>query len=172
MALRTDLSGTKKITVLGLLLAAGIVLNLAENMIPVFTVLPGGKLGLANVVTMLVMLWFGPLTALVLGVLRSLLTGILSGMATMAVYGGMGTVLSVAAMWLFFRLFREKVSMAGLSMLGAFFFNVGQIAVAAAVVHNWQLFRYLPVLTLLSTICGLFTGIVAGKTAEKRIVGD
>lgn len=84
MALRTDLSGTKKITVLGLLLAAGIVLNLAENMIPVFTVLPGGKLGLANVVTMLVMLWFGPLTALVLGVLRSLLTGILSGMATMA----------------------------------------------------------------------------------------
>ncbi len=172
MALRTKLTGTKKITVLGLMLAAGIVLNLAENTIPVFTVLPGGKLGLANVVTMAAMVWFGPWTALLLGIVRSALTGMLSGMVTMVFYGGAGTLLSVAAMYVFSRIFQNKISMVGLSMLGAFFFNIGQIAVAAAVVHNLQLFRYLPVLTLVSTACGLFTGLIAGKIAKRQMTEE
>ena len=162
----------KKTALLGLLLALGIVLNLAESMIPVFRVLPGGKLGIANVVTMVTLVWFGPITALVLGVLRSALCGVLSGMITMVFYGGAGTFLSVAAMWLAEKVFRDKIGMPGLSMLGAFFFNVGQIAVAAAVVQSFQLLRYLPVLTLISTICGGITGMTAEYVLQKKRTGE
>lgn len=167
-----SLPTTKKITTLAILLAAGIVLNLLESMIPIFNVLPGAKLGLANVVTMLAMVWFGPFYALLLGILRSALVGMLSGAVTMLLYGGVGTLLSVGAMWCFLRIFKDKISMAGLSMLGAFFFNAGQVAVSAAVVHNIQMFRYLPVLTLISTVSGLLTGIAAQKISEKRMVGE
>ncbi|MBR5156823.1 MAG: Gx transporter family protein [Clostridia bacterium] len=170
--LRTDLPKTKKLTVFAMLLATGTVLNYLEAMIPVFNILPGAKLGIANVVTMLAMVWFGPFYALSLGILRSALVGLMSGAVTMLIYGGAGTVLSVGAMWMFLKLFKDKITMAGISMLGAFFFNVGQIAVAAAVIHNMQMFRYLPVLTLVSTVSGLLTGIVAKRISEKQMMGE
>lgn len=170
--MRIKLSGTKKLTVLALLLALGLVLNLVESMIPVFTVLPGAKIGLANVVTMLCLVWFGPAVALGMGILRAVLTGLLSGMVTMGLYGGAGTIFSIAAMWISAKMLKEKISMAGLSMLGAFFYNVGQVAAFAAVVESIELFRYLPVLTLISTVSGLFVGVVAGKISEKRMVGE
>ena len=166
--LRIKLSAAKKTALLGLLLAVGIVLNLAENMIPMFNVLPGGKLGIANIVTMVAMVWFGPLTALLIGILRSALCGMLSGMMTMVFYGSAGTLLSVGAMYAAEKMFRDKIGMPGLSMLGAFFFNVGQIAVAAVVVHNIQILRYLPVLTLISTICGGITGMVTEWVLQRN----
>ena len=170
--LRINLPKTKKLTVFAMLLATGTVLNYIEAMIPIFNILPGAKLGIANVVTMLAMVWFGPFYALSLGVLRSALTGLMSGAITMLIYGGAGTLLSVGAMWIFSKLFKDKISMAGISMLGAFFFNIGQIAVAAAVIHNIQMFRYLPVLTLISTVSGLLTGIAAERLSEKQMMGE
>lgn len=166
--MRTEDSAAKRTALLGILLALGMVLNLAENMIPIFTVLPGGKLGLANVVTMAALVWYGPMTALLLGVLRSALCGVLSGAVSMVLYGGTGTVLSVAAMWTAKQMFREKIGMPGLSMLGAVFFNLGQIAVAAFVIHNIQMFRYLPVLTLISTVSGCVTGAVTEFILQKK----
>ncbi len=168
MALHTEKKETKKITLLAILLAIGLVLGFFEGMLPVFGVLPGAKLGLANTVTMLVLVWFGPTEALVFGVLRATLTGIFSGTVTMAVYGGVGSVLSVLAMWFILQIAKRKVSMAGVSMMGAFFFNIGQILVAAAAVHNIQIFRYLPVLTLISTVCGLVTGVVVELVLQKE----
>ncbi len=167
-----DLKGAKKLTTLAVMLAVSIVLNLAESMIPVFNVLPGAKLGIANTVTMLLMVWFGPVEALLIGILRSVLVGILSGRLTMLPYGVVGTVPSVLSMWLLKKIMKEKVSMAGLSVIGAFFFNLGQVAVSAWVINNLQMFRYLPVLTLISTICGFITGVIAEKVSKKRMVGD
>lgn len=165
-ALHIECTGVKKLTLLAVLLAVGLVLGVLEGMLPVFAVLPGAKLGIANVVTMLALVWFGPFSALLIGVLRAGLVGIFSGMATMAFYGGAGSVLSVAAMFLMRRFFGEKTSLAGVSMVGAFFFQVGQVAVFAAVIHNIQMFRYLPVLTLISTVCGLVTGWIAEKITK------
>lgn len=166
--MRTEMTTAKKTALLGILLALGIILNLAENMIPIFTVIPGGKLGITNVVTMTAMVWFGPLTALLLGVLRSALCGIFSGAVTMVFYGGAGTLLSVLVMWTAKKRYREKIGMPGLSMLGAVFFNVGQIVVAALVIHNIQMLRYLPVLTLVSTVSGCVTGFVAEQILQNK----
>lgn len=167
MALHTKgLSGIKKVAVVSVLLAVGLVLNLLEGLLPVFAVLPGAKLGLANVTTMVALVLFGPWTALLVGLLRTLLTGVLTGAVTMFAYGGTGTLLSVAAMTLLSKVFGNKISLIGQSMAGAFFFNVGQILVASLVVHNWNMFRYLPVLTLISTVCALLTGFIALRAVQ------
>ena len=73
MALRT-----KKITTFALLCAVGLVLSFVESMIPGFSVVPGGKIGLANIVTMVVFCLFPVSETLVFALFRSLLTAVLA----------------------------------------------------------------------------------------------
>ena len=169
MALRTDKWNARYVTTAGLLVSCGLVLHYAESLIPVFQVLPGGKLGLANVVTLLAFSWYGAGFALLVGLLRCLLSSLFSGALTMMFYSGAGTILSIVAMACLKKLFPSKISTVGRSMLGAFFFNAGQTVVCALVLENMYIFSYLPVLTILAAICGLLTGIAA-KQIESLIL--
>ncbi len=158
----------KRVAAAGLLLSVGLVLHYAEGMLPVFQILPGGRLGLANIATLLAFSWYGAGFALLVGLLRCCLTGVFAGAVTMIAYGGTGTLFSVAVMALAKRLFPRQISTVGRSMLGAFFYNVGQVAVCALVLENPYIFSYLPPLTLISAFCGLLTGIAASR-AEKSL---
>ena len=163
-ALRIKHRGAHHITTAGLLISCGLVLHYVESLIPVFQVLPGGKLGLANVVTLLAFSWYGTGFALLVGLLRCFLSALFSGAITMMLYSGAGTVLSILTMAYLKKLFPKQISTVGRSMLGAFFFNVGQTAVCAMVLENVYVFSYLPVLTVLAAVCGLLTGLAAKQT--------
>lgn len=143
------------------MLAAGLVLGYLEGCLPIFSLMPGGKLGLANVATLLAFARFGPGTALFIGLLRCLLGAVFAGNPFAAVYGGAGTLLAVSAMSLCARVFPRSVSLVGRSMLGAFFFNLGQVAICALVLWSGYVFLYLPYLTLIAPVCGLLTGLAA-----------
>ncbi len=163
MALHTKLNPSKRITTVALLLSVSLVLHYAESMIPVFQILPGGKIGLANLVTLLAFSWFGFGTALLVGLLRCALSSVFSGVLTMFLYSGVGTVFSLLTMWLFKRLFPEKVSVIGRSILGAFSFNLGQILVCSLVLESGHIFSYLPVLSFISAFSGLLTGVLTKR---------
>lgn len=164
MALRIKHRGARRITVAGLLISCGLVLHYAESLIPVFQVIPSGKLGLANVVTLLAFSWYGAGFALLVGLLRCFLSSLFSGALTMMLYSGVGTIFSIMVMACLKRFFPKQISTVGRSMLGAFFFNVGQTAVCAAVLESVYVFSYLPVLTILAAVCGLLTGLAAKQT--------
>ena len=148
----------------GVFLSMGLVLHYAEGMLPVFQLLPGGRLGLANIATLLAYAQFGGGFALLIGLLRCFLTGVFAGSVTMIVYGGTGTLASLFIMWLTKRLLLQKVSVVGRSMLGAFFYNAAQVLVCALVLENAYVFLYLPSLTLVAAISGMLTGIAAERT--------
>ncbi len=162
--MRTEPKSAVRITRVALMLAISLVLHYAESMIPLFQVMPGGKLGIANIVTMLAFSWYGFQTAFLVGILRCALSSMFSGAVTMFFYSGTGTVFSILAMTLFQWLLPRKVSVIGRSMLGAFAFNLGQVLVCALVLNSFYVFTYLPVLTLFSAFCGLLTGILAQRT--------
>lgn len=164
MVLHTDKRNPRYVTTAGLLISCGLVLHYVESLIPVFQVLPGGKLGLANVVTLLAFSWYGTGFAFLVGLLRCFLSSLFSGAVTMMLYSGAGTILSILTMACLKKLFPHTISTVGRSMLGAFFFNVGQTAVCAIVLENVYIFSYLPVLTVLAAVCGLLTGIAASQT--------
>ena len=151
---------TNKLTLFSLLLATALVLGFFESLIPAFSVAPGGKIGLANVVTMTVFCLFSLPEALLFGIVRSLLTAVLFSGISAFFYSCIGSVLSVLAMWFFRKILKDRVSEIGLSLLGAVWFNVGQLAVAACFLGTVQIFRYFPALGIVSAFSGLLTGYI------------
>ena len=66
----------KKISFYGLCLALGLVLSYAEAVIPINIGIPGAKLGLPNIVTVLLMYSAGNAAAFTIGLLRIVLSGL------------------------------------------------------------------------------------------------
>ena len=155
---------TKKLSSLSLLCALALVLGFLENTLLVFSIVPGGKVGIANSVTMLVFCAFSPLEALGFGLFRAFLSSVLfSGIASFW-YSAAGSVVSVMFMWGAKKILKNKISEIGTSIFGAVGFNLGQLTVAACVLESVQIFRYFPVMGVISAVAGLITGYIAKKT--------
>ena len=70
--------------------------------------------------------------------------------------------MSLGVMALLLKAAREKLSLITISLLGAVSHNLGQLAAAAAVVQNMNLFwSYLPFLMLLAIPTGIVVGVAA-----------
>ena len=61
----------------------------------------------------------------------------------------------------------KRLSVLGVSVLGAAVHNVGQIAAAAAVMENAGVFYYLPVLLLSGAVTGALIGILSGTVISR-----
>lgn len=154
----------RKVTKLSMLLALSVVLNLVESMIPVLgNIIPGSKLGLANVVVLFVIYLYGFKDAIFLSFMRVLLVGILrTGLFNIIFAFSLGgAVFSVVAMTLAHKL--TKLSVVGVSIIGATFHSIGQITMAILFLHTPNIIFYLPYLLFLSIPTGVVVGMVAKK---------
>lgn len=151
---------TKKITQMGLFLATALVLSYLESLLPVVIAVPGGKIGLANIITMLLLYQYGGRRAFLFMVVRVVLSGFLfSGMAGI-VYSLAGGICCIVVMELIRKI--PYCSILGVSMAGAVSHNFGQILVAWLVMANSHILYYFPVLC----ISGLITGILIGLLSD------
>jgi heptaprenyl diphosphate synthase len=162
---------TKKMVLLSALTALSIILNWLENLFFPWTVLPvpGVKLGLANVVFLVVLLLSGLTYALLLSVLRVLVIGVFSGTLATVVFPLSlgGAVLSLIFIKIARVVWGEKFSLMGLSVIGAVGHNLGQVAVLTLIpglFPQWTVtYLLLPTLLLLAIPAGLITGWIAGQ---------
>ncbi|MCM1499154.1 MAG: Gx transporter family protein [Clostridium sp.] len=151
---------TRQITELGMLLALSLVLAYLESLLPVLVAVPGVKIGLANVVTMLVLYLRGGKTAFSFMILRVAAAGFLfSGVSGIA-YSLAGGVCCVAVMCVTKRF--SFFSVAGVSITGALAHNLGQILVAWFVMKNARILYYFPVLAISGMLSGMAIGIAGG----------
>lgn len=155
---------TQKLTRLALLAAASVVLGYIEGIITALMPLPPGiKLGLANTVVLYSVYTLGPGCSVILIILKVILTGFMSGnLAAAFLYSMGGAVLSLITMLLVKNLSRDKVSIVGVSVVGAVFHNVGQLLVASLLLQTGGLLFYVFVLMISAVITGTLTGL-AGK---------
>lgn len=155
---------TQKLTRLALLTAASVVLGYIEGIITAFMPLPPGiKLGLANTVVLYSIYTLGTGCSVILIILKVILTGFMSGnLAAAFLYSMGGAVLSLITMLLVKNLGRDKVSIVGVSVVGAVFHNVGQILVASLLLQTPGLMFYVFVLMISAVVTGTLTGM-AGK---------
>lgn len=159
-------SKTKRIVFLGLLVSQALVLSIIESWIPMPTPIPGIKLGLANIVTLIGIVYFTPMEVLGIVVVRTLLASVFAGGPTVFLFSISGGLLSFAVMILMYHKMKNKFSLAGISMSGAFFHNVGQLAVASLLMKDAAVFAYLPVLTVSALIMGAVTGVTASVVVK------
>ncbi len=157
---KSQMTPARKTVIIALLTAVGIVLQIAESMFNVLAV-PGGKIGLANISALLCLFIIGGKSSVLVALLRSFLGCILYGGVMAMPYSVGGAVLSALCMWAVKRAFYPKLGFAGISVLGAFVYNLAQIIVAVIIFKSVSLFSYLPVLTVIGTAGGVVTGASA-----------
>lgn len=160
----------QKMALLGVLTAGAIVIAILESFIPSIGI-PGVKLGLANIVILVILYELGILEAIVVNLLRVLVVGLLRG--TFLSMGFLmsltGAVLSLGIMILFYLLIK-KFSIVGVSVIGSIFHVAGQILIAMLFLGTAYIFLYLPVIALSAIITGVFVGIMAHLIIKTGII--
>ena len=150
-----------KVAYLGVFLGLALVCSYVESLIPFYFGIPGVKLGLTNIVIVLMLYCVGAKEAFTISVLRVVLAGFLFGNMFSILYSLAGGILSFGVMYLLMR--TKKLGLLPISICGGLFHNIGQLAVAAFVVENYRIVYYLPVLLIAGAVTGLLIGIAAGE---------
>ncbi len=158
----TGLPDKRKTAYMGLLLSFALILSYVESLIPFFAGIPGMKLGLANLAVLLALYLFGGREALLLNFLRILLASLLFGNMSIFFYSMAGGIFSFFIM--LFMKKTKKFSMAGVSMGGGVFHNIGQLLTAFCIVGTEGIFYYTPALLVMGVVTGGLNGIIAGQT--------
>lgn len=158
---------TKKITFLALFASLALLLSYVEMLLPpIFTGVPGIKMGLPNIVIILILYRFGIKEAAIVSFVRLLIVSVLFGNITMLWYSLAGAVFSLAVMGVLKKL--DILSTVGVSVAGAIMHNVGQMIVAMLLMQTSEIGYYMIVLSITGTIAGIFIGL-CGALLHKRL---
>ena len=155
----------KKVALFGMLVALGFVFGFLEFMLPINLGIPGVKLGLANLVTVVALYTMGPAEAIAVSVVRVMLSGFTFGSISMMLYSLAGALLSFGVMALLKK--TGKFGIIGVSTAGGVAHNVGQLLVAAAVLETANTFYYFPVLLAAGVVTGALIGFVSKLILER-----
>lgn len=142
---------------LSLLTAGALILNIIEGMIPLPYIAPGAKLGLSNIVTLSVIVVLGFKDALLVVVIRCILLMLVATNPITFIYSIVSGIVSTIVMSMGLR-YLKKLSLIGVSVLGAMAHNTSQITVAAMLFSTPNIYYYLPILSLISIFTGCFVG--------------
>lgn len=164
--MRTNTLRTKKITFLALFASLALLLSYVEMLLPpIFTAVPGVKMGLPNIVIILILYRFGIKEAAIISFVRLVIVTMLFGSIMMFWYSLAGAVLSLTVMGILKKF--DFMSTVGVSVAGAIMHNVGQTIVAVFLMQTPKIMYYLAVLSITGTIAGIFIGL-CGAFLHKR----
>ena len=149
-----------RMTRIALLTALSLILFVLEGFLPLPLPVPGAKLGLAAIVTLIALHLLPTRDAALMLTLRIFLASALGGGLAPMLYSLAGGAASFAAMVLLKKY--TQLSIVGISAAGGFLHNMAQLLVAAAVMQTTALFSYAPVLGFV----GILTGIGIGMSAQ------
>ena len=155
---------------LSMLLTVALMCSYIEALFPIYLGVPGARLGLTNIVIVLVLYLYGPYEAILINLMRILLVGFLFTNLYSVMFSLSGAICSYVIMLLFYK--RKTFSVIGVSILGGVFHNIGQLIMAGCIIEDSAILFYLPMLLLMGTATGLILGILDGILIPviKRII--
>ena len=149
----------------GMLISLAFIFSYLEAIIPIPIPIPGVKLGLANLVTIVGLYTVGVKGTVAVSLIRIVLVGCTFGNLFSMVYGLAGGALSLVLMILFRK--ANWFSQIGVSIIGGIGHNIGQLTVAALVTETAGVFYYLPVLLAAGVVAGGVIGLLGGLVTER-----
>lgn len=156
-----------KVAFFGVFTALALIFSYVESCIPFSIGIPGVKLGLANLIIVIALYKLSLKETWLLAVTRVLLSGFIFGNYFSIIYSLAGAMLSLAVMAGLKK--NGKFSVMGVSLAGGVAHNIGQLAVAMAVVETYSVAYYLPVLLIAGVITGLLIGIVSNEMLKRLV---
>jgi heptaprenyl diphosphate synthase len=162
----------ERLSKIALLIALACILQISESLIP--HPIPGLRLGLANMLTLTAMVVLGFGYALEVAVLRTVLSSLIMGtfMSPTFILSLGGAVVSTLVMGFFYWLSGlsrySRLSIIGISIIGAFVHNLVQLNLAyLLLVKHAGIFVFLPWLSIGSVATGWVVGVVAGGVCQR-----
>ena len=149
----------------GVFTALALILSYVELLIPINFGIPGAKLGLANLVIVVLLYRNGWKEAFLLSVVRIVLAGFMFTNLFSILYSLAGGILSLGVMSLL--KWKNIFSVTGVSIAGGVSHNVGQLLVAMAMVETYQVGWYLPALLIAGVLTGLLIGILSAGILKR-----
>jgi heptaprenyl diphosphate synthase len=151
---------TRKIVFLAIMISISVVLSIVESLISVIFI-PGVKLGLANVITLIILMTFSDKDAFTVVMARLLIvaltySGLFSNSFWISLSGGLFAITSMILIKKF------NFSIYGISVLGSTMHMVGQV-LAAMTLADPALAVILPYLVMLAVPTGLLTAFLSSK---------
>ena len=165
------MSKTKRLTLCAILVALALALSYTERFIPLQMVipLPGVKLGLANIVTLIALYLMGPKYAFGILIPRCIFGAVFGGGITGLAFSLTGGILAMTVMTASRKI--PIFSIYGVSILGAAAHNIGQILAAMVLMNSVYIGAYLPYLLVVALFTGFATGAaVAGVLRSIKTV--
>ena len=152
------MTNTKRIVLSAVLVSLALAFSYMERFIPLQMLipLPGVKLGLANVVTLIALYLLGTKSAFAILILRCFLGSLFGGGITGFLFSITGGLLSMTVMALCKN--APLLSVYGVSILGAAAHNIGQILAAMVLMHSVYIGMYLSYLLVVALFTGFATG--------------
>jgi heptaprenyl diphosphate synthase len=154
----TNRKNIRKLALLSVLTALALILSYVEAILPpIFSAVPGIKLGFPNILIIFILYRMGLPEAAAVSFIRITLSSLLFGTPLTFVYSVAGAFLSLLVMTVLKK--TDLLSTAGVSIAGGVFHNLGQILVAMALLGTAEIGYYMVVLAVTGILAGLFTGL-------------
>ncbi len=154
---------TKRMMHLTLFLSLSIVLHYFDPGLG----MNGAKLGIANIVGIVVLTWYGPKAMITNNLLRVLIVGLMRGtLFSIPFYTSLlGVTLSTIAVILIYSISKSSILM--LSVISSIFHPLGQSIVIAKIYGTNYVYLLMPPIIVLSIIAGVATGIITEKVLTR-----
>lgn len=147
----------KKLVTMALFVTTALMLSYIESLVPFFFGVPGMKLGLANLAVVCSLYLYGWREALMVNVLRIILSGLLFGSMFSVLFSLGGAFVSFVCMAAAKKL---GLSLYGVSMAGGVSHNIGQLLIAAFLVQTVEVGYYAPFLLIAGLVTGFLIGVI------------
>lgn len=155
------MKNTKKMVFMAILTSLSVVLGIVDAQIgTLVTLVPFAKIGLANIVILLSILYFDFSDAITMAILKSLLVGLILGAISTFFIGFTGTMFSFFSMYAVCKLGRDKFSLIGISVIGGVMHSLGQIIAVMIFYKSLAAIAFAPQLMIVSLVTGVVIGML------------
>ena len=159
---------------IAILSAYALALHGFESLLP--TPIPWLKLGLANIITLVALILYGFRTALMVTLIRVVLASILIGtfLGPAFILSAGGGIASVIAMGLSIKMFKNIFGAVGISLIGALFHNIAQLALAyfLFIQRIEAMLIIAPLIVLIGSVTGILNGIISDLLIKNLLKKD
>jgi heptaprenyl diphosphate synthase len=153
----------KKSVAMALFIAMAICLSVIEAFIPINFVIPGVKLGLANIILVILLYHYNFKQLLMFQFLRITITSFILGIFSVYLFAMTAGFFSLIVMFILVKIFKNKISIYIVSMCGAITHNVIQVMVAIVFMRTPELVYYIPYVIIFGVITGFINGYIITK---------
>lgn len=160
------MKNVKQLALCSIMVGLALVLSYIERFIPLQLLipLPGVKLGLANIVTLVSLYLLDKKQCVIILVVRCFLGAVLGGGITGLMFSLTGGTFAIISMMVTKKL--KCFSIYGVSVFGAAFHHIGQILISMILMRSIYIGSYLPYLLLV----GVYTALLIAAISSRLVI--